>query len=70
MALKREFMYITSDKVGDFCQRMHDAGLDVKVEDNIIWVYYESQMPEQIYIFCKRSYDELCREIIDKKEEK
>lgn len=71
MALKREFMYITSDKVGDFCQRMHDAGLVVNVDQRIIWVHYESgKMPEQIYIFCKRSYDELCKEIIEKKEEK
>lgn len=70
MALDSTFKYITSDKVGDFCQRMHEAGLEVNVDQRIIWVHYGSgKMPEQVYIYGKRSYDELCKEIIQKKGE-
>ena len=70
MALDSTFKYITSDKVGDFCQRMHEAGLTVHVDDRIIWVYYgDGKLPEQVYIYTKTSYAELVREIIKIKEE-
>lgn len=70
MALDSTFKYITSDKVGDFCQRMHEAGLTVNVDSRSIWVHYgNSQLPEQVYIYTKTSYAELVREIIKKKEE-
>ena len=69
MALDSTFKYITADKVGDFCQRMHDAGLEVKVDNRSIWVYFDGKMPEQIYIFSKTSFAELVQETIKKKEE-
>ena len=70
MALDSTFKYITSDKVGDFCQRMHEAGLNVHMDDRSIWVHYgNGQLPEQVYIYTKTSYAELVREIIKMKEE-
>ena len=67
MALDSTFKYITSDKVGDFCQRMHEAGLTVHVDDRIIWVHYgDGKLPEQVYIYTKASYAELVQEIIKK----
>lgn len=67
MALDSTFKYITSDKVGDFCQRMHEAGLNVHMDDRSIWVNYGSgKLPEQVYIYSKRSYEELVQEIIKK----
>ena len=70
MALDSTFKYITSDKVGDFCQRMHEAGLTVHVDDRIIWVHYgDGKLPEQVYIYTKTSYAELVQEIIKTKKE-
>ena len=70
MALDSTFKYITSDKVGDFCQRMHNAGLTVNVDNRSIWVHYSSgKLPEQVCIYTKTSYAELVQEIIKKKEE-
>ncbi len=70
MALDSTFKYITSDKVGDFCQRMHDAGLTVNVDNRSIWVHYgNGKLPEQVYIYSKTSYAELVQEIIKMKEE-
>lgn len=70
MALDSTFKYITSDKVGDFCQRMHEAGLDINVDSRCIWIHFEGgKMPEQIYIYTKTSYAELVQEIIKMKEE-
>lgn len=70
MALDSTFKYITSDKVGDFCQRMHEAGLTVNVDDRSIWIFFGGdKMPEQIRIYSKRNYAELVQEIIKMKEE-
>lgn len=70
MALDSTFKYITSDKVGDFCQRMHEAGLTANVDNRSIWVHYgNGTLPEQVYIYSKTSYAELVQEIIKKKEE-
>lgn len=70
MALDSTFKYITADKVGDFCQRMHDADLDIHVDGRSIWVHFgNGRVPEQVYIISKTSYAELVQEIIKKKEE-
>ena len=70
MALDSTFKYITSDKVGDFCQRMHEAGLTVNVDSRSIWIHYgNGKLPEQIHIYAKTSYAELVQEIIKIKEE-
>lgn len=70
MALDSTFKYITSDKVGDFCQRMHEAGLTVTVDNRSIWILFGgSKMPEQILIYSKTSYAELVQEVIKMKEE-
>ena len=70
MALDSTFKYITSDKVGDFCQRMHEAGLTVNVDSRSIWIHYgNGKLPEQILIYSKTSYAELVQDIIKMKEE-
>lgn len=70
MALDSTFKYITSDKVGDFCQRMHEAGLTVNVDSRSIWIHYgNGKLPEQIHIYSKTSYAELVQDIIKMKEE-
>lgn len=70
MALDSTFKYITSDKVGDFCQRMHEAGLTVNVDSRSIWIHYgNGKLPEQIHIYSKTSYAELVLDIIKMKEE-
>lgn len=69
MALDSTFKYITSDKVGDFCQRMHEAGLNVDMDSRSIWVHYgEGKRPVQVYIYSKTSYAELVQDIIKNKE--
>ena len=61
--------YITSDKVGDFCQRMHEAGLDVNVNGDFILVFFGGALPQQIHIASQRNYEEMLQDIIKKKEE-
>lgn len=59
--------YITSDKVGDFCQRMHEAGLDVNVYGDYILVFFGGDaLPQQVHIASPRSYEEMVQDIIKK----
>lgn len=61
--------YITSDKVGDFCQRMHEAGLDVNIHGDSLWVFFGGEaLPQQIHIASQRNYEEMVQDIIKKKE--
>lgn len=59
--------YITSDKVGDFCQRMYEAGLDVNVYGDYILVFFGGDaLPQQVNIASNRSYEDMVQDIIKK----
>lgn len=61
--------YITSDKVGDFCQRMHEAGLDVNVYGDYILVFFRGDtLPQQVNVASNRNYEDMVQDIIKKKE--
>lgn len=66
MATNSNF-YITSDKVGDFCQRMHEADLAFNVNGDDIWVFFEGDaLPQQVHIASQRNYEEMVQDIIKK----
>lgn len=68
--MENSTFYITSDKVGDFCQRMHEAGLDVHLNSGCIWVFFGGDsLPQSIHIASQRNYEEMVQDIIKKKEE-
>lgn len=58
-----EKYYITSDKVGEFIQRMYDAGIrvDGEPEENRLCLHKPEGGYEWIKVFKKSSFDELCR---------
>lgn len=57
-----EKYYITSDKVGDFIQRMYNKGIRVDAEpkDKRLAVHMPNGGYEWIKVFSKGSYEELC----------
>ena len=57
-----EKYYITSDKVGEFIQRMFDKGMRVSVDPSInqITITKSSGVYEWIKVFRKGSFEELC----------
>lgn len=63
-----EKYYITSDKVGEFIQRMYDAGIrvDSEPEGNRLSLHKPEGGYEFIRVFKKSSFDELCRVFLPK----
>lgn len=61
-----EKYYITSDKVGEFIQRMYDKGIrvDAEAEDNRLAVHKPEGGYEWIKVFKKSSFEELCEAFI------
>ena len=57
-----EKYYITSDKVGEFIQRMYDAGIrvDGEPEGNRLVLHKPEGGYEWIKVFKKGSFEELC----------
>ena len=57
-----EKYYITSDKVGEFIQRMYDAGIrvDGEPERNSLCLHKPEGGYEWIKVFSKGSFEELC----------
>lgn len=55
-------MYITSDKVGEFVQRMYEKGIKAEVQPETmeICVTIGNGRYEWIKIFAKSSFEELC----------
>lgn len=64
-----EKYYITSDKVGEFIQRMFDKGVHASVDPsmNQITVTKPSGGYEWIKVFRKGSFEELCK-VFDEQE--
>lgn len=64
-----EKYYITSDKVGEFIQRMFDKGMRVSVDPSVnqITVTKPDGGYEWIKVFHKGSFEELCK-IFDEQE--
>lgn len=61
-----EKYYITSDKVGEFIQRMYDAGIrvDAEPEGNRLSLHKPGGGYEFIRVFKKSSFEELCEAFI------
>lgn len=61
-----EKYYITSDKVGEFIQRIYDAGIrvDGEPEGNRLCLYKPEGGYEWIKVFKKSSFEELCATFI------
>lgn len=61
-----EKYYITSDKVGDFIQRMYDKGIrvDAEPEGNRLCLHKPEGGYEWIKVFKKSSFEELCKAFI------
>lgn len=58
--------YITSDKVGEFVQTLHEHGFKyVAVEPNQIAVRHGDESYTFIEIFQKRSFDDLVQSVIN-----
>ena len=57
-----EKYYITSDKIGEFIQRMYDKGIRVDAEpgDNRLLLHKPEGGYEWIKVFAKGSFEELC----------
>jgi len=57
-----EKYYITSDKVGEFIQRMYDKGIrvDAEPEENRLTLHKPEGGYEWIKVFSKSSFEELC----------
>lgn len=57
-----EKYYITSDKIGEFIQRMYEAGIrvDSEPEGNRLCLHKPEGGYEWIKVFKKGSFDELC----------
>jgi hypothetical protein len=57
-----EKYYITSDKIGEFVQRMYDKGIKVTSEpqDRQVVVHKPEGGYEWIKVFSKGSFEELC----------
>ena len=57
-----EKYYITSDKVGEFIQRMYEAGIrvDSEPERNRLSLHKPEGGYEFIKVFAKSSFEELC----------
>lgn len=57
-----EKYYITSDKVGEFIQRMYDKGIrvDAEPQDGRLAVHMPNGGYEWIKVFSKSSFEELC----------
>lgn len=58
-----EKYYITSDKVGEFIQRMYDKGIrvDAEPQENRLELHKPEGGYEWIKVFSKTSFEELCR---------
>ena len=58
-----EKYYITSDKVGEFIQKMYDKGIrvDAEVGQSQLCVHKPSGAYEWIKVFNKGSFEELCK---------
>lgn len=61
-----EKFYITSDKIGEFIQRMYEAGIrvDSEPESNRLCLHKPEGGYEWIKVFKKSSFDELCEAFI------
>ena len=57
-----EKYYITSDKVGEFIQRMYDKGIrvDAEAKDSRLAIHMPNGGYEWIKVFEKGSFEELC----------
>ena len=58
-----EKYYITSDKIGEFIQKMYDKGIRVDAEpgNSQLAVHSSSGGYEWIKVFSKSSFEELCK---------
>ena len=63
-----EKYYITSDKVGEFIQRMYDKGIRVYTdpEENRLALQKPKGGYEWIKVFKKSSFEELCEAFLPK----
>lgn len=61
--------YITSDKIGEFVQRMYEKGIRVDAGSQELTVHLPNGGYEWIKVFSKGSFEELCAKFDNPKTE-
>ena len=58
-----EKYYITSDKIGEFIQKMYDKGIrvDAEPDNSQLCVHQSTGVYKWIKVFNKGSFEELCK---------